>query len=183
MPRHVRPTKAQIRNHKWREFFAKWGLVKFKKDKPITPEHALETDPEATLERIVFQEEAAARAEERETSLDVGKLLTKPESTKARKLEAEEQSLADSVPESIGTNLVKDKKTTKDLKANAQYKAGDVLLTGQKVKDGIPKSIAVPASQVADLQQKQKEKEEKKKKAEEAAEARNAAIKVTGNIS
>jgi len=88
-----------------------------------------------------------------------------------------------SVPESIGTNLIKKPKTTKDLKANAYYKVGDTLLTGQKVKDGIPKSIAVPASQAADMQQKQKDREKKQKQAAAATEARNAATKATGSIS
>ena len=63
------------------------------------------------------------------------------------------------------------------------WKPGDMLLTGQIVKDVIPKSISAPAAEADALLGELKEEEERKKAAAESAAARSAAVKVTGNIS
>ena len=193
VPRKVRPTKLQLRNKWWREIFASFGLAKRDKRKVVNPEEALEIDPEAALEQIVYQEEAAAKAEERDSKLNSAELLKKPEKADKGKEKVATPSKAktmltanandgdsvagQSIPESIGTQVVK----PKDLPPVP--KPGDTLLTGQKVKDPVPKSISIPASQASDMAQKRKEKDEKKKKAEENAAARAAATKVAGQIS
>jgi alpha-tubulin suppressor-like RCC1 family protein/Ca2+-binding EF-hand superfamily protein len=186
VPRHVRPTHAQLRKNRWRDFFARWGFVK-KRNPAISPEQALEVDPEAQLESIVFAEEAKAHAEERAPTLNVQKLLTKPP-PKADMPKppgtSDAESVSDSIPDSIGTNLIKGSAIVKGGGGGSSpYKPGDKLLTGQTIKEVIPKSIAIPASQAQAMQQEQKDKKAAKKKAEEAAAAREAAVKVTGAIS
>jgi alpha-tubulin suppressor-like RCC1 family protein/Ca2+-binding EF-hand superfamily protein len=221
IPRKVRPTKADVRKAWWSEVFAKWGFSKKKKRQVISPEEALEMDPESHLERIVFEEDAKARAEGRDPNLDIDTLLTKPEKDdesvstlpgrkkkkkngmkveqvveKADKVKkrpgVDVPKLPDFDFDNVGNNLLVagDGMNSPILRGKiinpgspSTWQPGDMLLTGQKVRNVIPKSISGPASEAEELQQALDDEKERKRVKAEAAAARGNAIKVSGNIS
>jgi hypothetical protein len=201
-PRHDRPTKAEKRNHRIRDFFSGFGLMKSRAPTSISPEQAVEMDPESNFEKVVFEEEAKAHAEGREPLMDSKTLIKDEDKEKDKKASSskkhgrrakamggdpeDQTDSGDKISENIGDAVLPGVK--KSLKTDAELQAlipkvGETLLTGQVVKPSIPRSISGPAAQSDAYLAEERERNKNKKELEEKEAERQRLLRAQGDIS
>lgn len=198
-PKHNRPTKAQKRNHRIRDFFSGLGLMRSRKPAAITPDQAVEMDPETNFEKVVFEEEAKAHAEGRDPLIDSKALVKEEDKEKktskkfARRAKAmgepdeEKKDSADHITAMIGESVLpgvvkSNKMSDEEIQATIP-RVGEKLLTGQLVKPSIPRSISEPAAQSDEYLADERERNKNKKLLEEQEVERQRLLRAQGDIS
>ena len=189
VPKKVRPTKWDMRKERWRKAWHKfWTGIEDKKGQVvITPESALDMDPEVVLDKMLTQEEAKAAAQNRESVYQKIIPLQLEESGKAtrRKKRAEERKQEDAppfTPGSVGNDQLHRRGKPQPPKA-PPLKDGDMLINGAIVRSAVPKSISGPALESVKSMEEDSRKRAETAAREAAAKEREAAIRKTGAIS
>ena len=173
--------------------------MRSRKPAAITPDQAVEMDPETNFEKVVFEEEAKAHAEGRDPLIDSKALLKEEDKEKktskkfARRAKAmgepdeEKKDSADHITAMIGESVLPgvmkpNKMSDKEIQATIP-RVGEKLLTGQLVKPSIPRSISEPAAQSDEYLADERERNKNKKLLEEQEVERQRLLRAQGDIS
>lgn len=176
----VRPSKTEMRNRRWKDFFSKMGFAKAKKHLEINPETALLEEPAVMLERIQNEEEAKLRAEGKSNAA-LASLMRSGKSTK--KADTKEGNDDEVLDKSLGTETMK-KITLFDSQSKLLFTADvEAIRNPKKVRGSVPKSLAIPAQAFTESQRADEEQRREKAVADEKKRLRENAIKKTGGVS